>query len=117
MTYISSHVRSHSTSLKIQTSKGNYLSSLGIYSEQVDFQDTASWERNMDDLILRAAIWQDDHWLDRSAILKSDGVTRDSTRAVKVVLLTLDRNLRLKARSRQLPAANEKDMAYILTTG
>jgi hypothetical protein len=28
----------------------------GIYSEQVDFQDAASWEWNMDDLILRAAI-------------------------------------------------------------
>ena len=42
MAYISSHIRSHSTSLKIQTSKGNYLSSLGIYTEQVDFQDEAS---------------------------------------------------------------------------
>jgi predicted ribonuclease YlaK len=117
MTYISSHIRSHSTSLKIQTSKGNYLSSLGIYSEQVDFQDTASWERNMDDLILRAAIWQDEHWLDRSAMLKGDGITRDTNRAVKVVLLSLDRNLRLKARSRQLPAASETDLATILATG
>jgi hypothetical protein len=36
----------------------------GIYSEQVDFQDAASWERNMDDLILRAAIWQEEHWID-----------------------------------------------------
>jgi protein SMG6 len=117
MAYISSHIRSHSTSLKIQTSKGNYLSSLGIYSEQVDFQDTTSWERNMDDLILRAAIWQDDHWLDRSAMLKDDGVARDTTRAIKVVLLSLDRNLRLKARSRQLSAASEKDLATILATG
>ena len=71
----------------------------------------------MDDLILRAAIWQDDHWLDRSAMLKDDGVTRDTTRAIKVVLLSLDRNLRLKARSRQLPAASEKDLAIILATG
>jgi predicted ribonuclease YlaK len=117
MAYISSHIRSHSTSLKIQTSKGNYLSSLGIYSEQVDVQDTTSWEQNMDDLILRAAIWQDDHWLDRSAMLKDDGVTRDTTRAIKVVLLSLNRNLRLKARSRQLPAASKKDLAIILATG
>ncbi|KIM78304.1 hypothetical protein PILCRDRAFT_595228 [Piloderma croceum F 1598] len=117
MAYISSHIRSHSTSLKIQTSKGNYLSSLGIYSEQVDVQDTTSWEQNMDDLILRAAIWQDDRWLDRSAMLKDDGVTRDTTRAIKVVLLSLNRNLRLKARSRQLPAASKKDLAIILATG
>jgi len=114
MAYISSHIRSHSTSLKIQTSKGNYL---GIYSEQVDFQDTTSWERNMDDLILRAAIWQDDRWLGHSAMLKDDGVTRDTTRAIKVVLLSLNRNLRLKARSRQLPAASKKDLAIILATG
>lgn len=71
----------------------------------------------MDDLILRAAIWQDEHWLDRSAMLKDDGTTRDTAKAVKVVLLSLDRNLRLKARSRQLPAASEKDLASILATG
>jgi len=70
----------------------------------------------MDDLILRAAIWQDEHWLDRSAMLKDGGTTRDTTEAVKVVLLSLDRNLRLKARSRQLPAASEKDLASILAT-
>jgi len=117
MSYISSHIRTHSASLKVQTSKGNYLSSLNIRTEQVDFQDEASWERNMDDLILRTAIWQDEHWLNRSAMLKDDGITRDTTGAVKVVLLSLDRNLRLKARSRQLPAASEKDLAAILTTG
>ena len=117
MKYISSHFKSHSTSLKVQTSKGNYLSSLSIRTEQVDFQDEASWERNMDDLILRAAIWQDEHWIDRSAILKDDGVTRATATAVKVVLLSLDRNLRLKARSKQLPAASEHDLASILSTG
>jgi len=71
----------------------------------------------MDDLILRTAIWQDEHWFDRSAMLKDDGISRDTTGAVKVVLLSLDRNLRLKARSRQLPAASEKDLAIILATG
>ena len=117
MSYISSHIRTHSASLKVKMSKGNYLSSLNIRTEQVDFQDEASWERNMDDLILRTAIWQDEHWLNRSAMLKDDGIARDTTGAVKVVLLSLDRNLRLKARSRQLPAASEKDLAAILTTG
>jgi protein SMG6 len=117
MTYISSHIRSHSPSLKIQTSKGNYLNSLGIYSEQVDFQDAASWERNMDDLILRAAIWQEEHWIDQSAMLDASEPTRNTTGAVRVVLLSLDRNLRLKARSRQLPAASEKDLAFILASG
>ncbi|KZP03616.1 hypothetical protein FIBSPDRAFT_768687, partial [Athelia psychrophila] len=70
MSYLTSHVRSHSTSLKVQTSKGNYLTSLTFRTEQVDFKDEASWERNMDDSILCAAIWQDDHWSDRYSMLK-----------------------------------------------
>ena len=57
---IVSHLRTHGISLKVLTSKGNYLSNLNIRTEQVDFDDgrETSWERNMDDLILRAAIWQ-----------------------------------------------------------
>ncbi|KAJ7098134.1 hypothetical protein B0H15DRAFT_824243 [Mycena belliarum] len=114
MAYLSSHIRSHATSLKVQTSKGNYLTSLSVRAEQVDFANGTA-DRNMDDLILKAAIWQDEHWVDRSAMLKSNAAARDNT--VKVVLLSLDRNLRLKARSRQLPAASEKDLAAILASG
>jgi len=44
MAYLSSHIQSHSASLKVQTSKGNYLGSLGIHPGQVNFQDEASWE-------------------------------------------------------------------------
>ena len=91
----------------------------------------------MDDLILKAVIWQDDHWVDRSALLKAEPAV--VTNAVKVVLLSLDRNrtclfffvlipfgklikvmfflvVRLKARSRQLPTASEKDLAALLAT-
>ncbi|KAF8061488.1 hypothetical protein FPV67DRAFT_1703906 [Lyophyllum atratum] len=115
MTYISSHIRSHAISLKVQTSKGNYLTTLSIRTEQVDFAADGNWERNMDDLILRAAIWQEEHWLDRTAMLKTDPTASTvSAGTVKVVLLSLDRNLRLKARSRQLPAASEMDLAAIL---
>ena len=91
MTYISSHIRSHALSLKVQTSKGNYLTSLSVRTEEVDFgRNHSSAEKNMDDLILKAAIWQDDHWVDRSALLKAETVV--ATDAVKVVLLSLDRN-------------------------
>jgi len=117
MSFLTSHIRSHSISLKVQTSKGNYLTTLNVRTEHVDFDDGESRERNMDDLILKAAIWHDDHWVDRSAMLKGDDMPRDTGGAVKVVLLSLDRNLRLKARSRQLPAASEKDLASILATG
>lgn len=90
--YITSHIRSHATSLKVQTSKGNYLTSVSIRTEQVEFSDAESWDRCMDDLILKAAIWQDEHWIDRSALLKNAAASRDTNSAVKVVLLSLDRN-------------------------
>ncbi|KAF8448043.1 hypothetical protein L210DRAFT_3441767 [Boletus edulis BED1] len=115
--YITSHIRSHAMSLKVQTSKGNYLMTLSVRIEQVEFSDEASWDRCMDDLILKAAIWQDEHWVDRSALLKGSAAVRDTSSAVKVVLLSLDRNLRLKARARQLSAAGEKDLAAILACG
>jgi protein SMG6 len=136
MSYISSHIKSHSTSLKVQTSKGNYLPTLNVRSEQVDFSGgEGDWDRNMDDLILKAAIWQDEHWVDRSALLNvSVTEHRDMTGIAKVVLMSLDRNceflfqckdlwlilsssVRLKARSRQLPVASERDLAYILAAG
>ncbi|THH16506.1 hypothetical protein EW146_g4142 [Bondarzewia mesenterica] len=114
LAFLVSHVRSHETSLKVQTSKGNYLSTLSVRTEQVDFDNPESWERNMDDLILKAAIWQDEHWADRSAFLSVE--PQNTASAAKVVLLSLDRNLRLKARSRQLDAANEKDLAALLAS-
>ncbi|KXN82534.1 Telomerase-binding protein EST1A [Leucoagaricus sp. SymC.cos] len=109
--YITSNIRTFSSSLKVLTSKGNYLTTLSVRIENVDF-NSGNIERSMDDLILKAAIWQDEHWTDRSAILGIDG--QNTNGAVKVVLLSLDRNLRLKARSRQLPAAGEKDLAALL---
>lgn len=98
MRYISSHIRSHTLSLKVQTSKGNYLTSLNVFTEEVDF-DSSNTEKNMDDLILKSAIWQDDHWVDRSAMLKVAPLTpSDTANAVKVVLLSLDRNRELLVR-------------------
>ena len=92
MSYISSHIRSHALSLKVQTSKGNYLTSLSVRTEEVDFNG-GNTEKSMDDLILKAAIWQDDHWVDRSSMLKAPSATpAELNSAVKVVLLSLDRN-------------------------
>ncbi|KAI0693720.1 hypothetical protein BC835DRAFT_1406670 [Cytidiella melzeri] len=112
--FIVSHLRSHSTSLKIQTSRGNYLTNLNVRTEQVDLQDNQSWERNMDDLILRAAMWQSRHWVDRSVFLQCSGKEQDTMGASKVVLLTFDRMLRVKARSRDVDAAGEQDLAALL---
>ena len=91
--YISSHIRSHALSLKVQTSKGNYLTSLSVRTEAVDFDANNNADKNMDDLILKAAIWQDDHWVDRSSMLKApESAANELSGAVKVVMLSLDRN-------------------------
>ena len=86
------HIRLHADSLQVQTSRGNYLSSLTIRSDQVDFDDPGSWDRNMDDLILKAAKCKDEHWVDRSAFLKVEQSSERTKSAAKVVLLSLDRN-------------------------
>ena len=86
----------------------------------------------MDDLFLCAAIWQENRWTDRSALL--DCGPQTSAGAANVVLVSFDQNcmfssppssnmlmtfltVRLKARARQLDAANEKDMAAIMKAG
>ena len=54
---ITSHIRSHSTSLPVQTLRGNYLSSLNTRTEEVDFaSDEASWCRNMARRALRRQV-------------------------------------------------------------
>ena len=88
--YIASTVRVHGVSLKVQTTRGNYLATLSIRTEEVDF---AGAERSMDDLILKAALWHQAHWADRSAFLQGSQV--EDAQAEKIVLVTLDRNRKL----------------------
>ncbi|KAI0060293.1 hypothetical protein BV25DRAFT_1956183 [Artomyces pyxidatus] len=106
--YLTWHICQYATSLKVQTSQGNYLSSLSVRSEQVDFDDPAAQERNMDDLILKAAIWQDQHWQDRSSILRVDAdKSKDVAGAAKVVLLSLHQNSSLL----QLNIAGKRELS------
>ncbi|KZT61497.1 hypothetical protein CALCODRAFT_479780 [Calocera cornea HHB12733] len=111
--YIKSHVRSHSKSLKVQTSKGNYLSNLAVTTEVLDFSGPT---RNIDGLILDAAAWQLEHFVDRSALLVPDDemASEPTEQTSKVVLLTFDRNMRLRARGRQLDVASPNEVAAIL---
>jgi predicted ribonuclease YlaK len=93
MLYMTTHIKSHSTSLKVQTSKGNYLVTLNVFTEDVDFTASGnSADRTMDDLILKAAIWHEEHWVDRNELLKADPAVTDDANPAKVVLLSLDRN-------------------------
>jgi predicted ribonuclease YlaK len=65
----------------------------------------------MDDRILNIAKFQKEHFVDRSTILGARGADGEAS---KVVLVTFDRNLRLKARTRGVDAADEKEMAGIM---
>ena len=120
--YLEANVKTYSTSLKIQTSKGNYLSNLLIRSEMIDSSSEVSPDGQfvrhptMDDHILKVASLHLENFVDRSRLLHGNGTvpSEDSKKkAAKVVFLTLDRNLRLRARARGIEAASERAMAEI----
>ncbi|KAE8218696.1 hypothetical protein CF319_g7477 [Tilletia indica] len=127
--------------LKVQTSRGNYLYNLNIRFEHIDFaglhlqqgddagptagadaqQRKTLQARNLDEIILRAAVWQEDHFVNRISILFADSVSEREVAAAqvtpkttKVVLITLDRNLRLKARARGIKAASDVELLDVV---
>ena len=102
ISYLESRIKSRSRNLKIQTSRGNYLADLLIRTEA--HGDTRGM--TMDDLILNVAAFQAEHFGAQTVQVGKN--------AVKVLLVTFDRNLRLRARARGVDAADEKEMASIL---
>ncbi|TKY86418.1 hypothetical protein EX895_004567 [Sporisorium graminicola] len=73
--------------------------------------------RNVDEVILRILAWQRDNFVDRRNLLQvggGDGGAKPSVSAHKSVLLTLDRNLRIKAKSRGLPSLDAKGAASLI---
>jgi hypothetical protein len=110
--YLEARIRTHALCLKIQTTRGNYLTDLLIRAEHLDFHsNSADAGKSMDDMILNVAAFQREHFVDRSALL---GMPAPSAGATQVLLVTFDRNLRLKARAKGINAADEREMASIL---
>lgn len=74
--------------------------------------------RNVDEVILRILAWQKDNFVDRRNLLQQAGGAeagaKVSPSAHKSVLLTLDRNLRIKAKSRGLPSLDAKGAASLV---
>jgi len=110
--------------LKVQTSRGNYLSDLRIRKEEIDFEGSSTDEfqvaRNLDEIILRAVSWQDSHFVDRLVHLSQDPQAARSQvkeNTPRAVLITLDRNLRVKAKIKGLVAFASQDLTDLLVQG
>lgn len=122
-TYLSTTIKSHSLSLKIQTSKGNYLSNLSIRHEALSFTDK---ERSMDDIILSSATYQLSHFSNRLPLLNpslahkigyhhsDEGEVIPLKGKSKVVLVTFDGNLRLKALARGVGVLGRKELEALV---
>jgi predicted ribonuclease YlaK len=104
ISYLEQKIKSHPLHLKIQTSKGNYLNDLLIRTEMVNFKDPELTSRNMDDLILNIATFQLDQFAEKA----------DVAGGAKVLLVTYDRNLRVRSRARGIEAADEKEVSAAL---
>ena len=100
--------RMQSRYLKVQTSRGNYLTDLSIRSEAIEFSGTGDGPRNLDDVILRAAVWRDEHYIGRSHAHAID------EGAAKVSLVTFDRNLRVKARASGVDVVGDADLTRLV---
>lgn len=113
--YLEARIRTHALTLKIQTTRGNYLTDLLIRAEHLDFKASVlTASKSMDDLILDVAQFQARHFVDRSTILGMPQPDHDGVKPTQVLLITFDRNMRLKARARGIEAADEREMAAIL---
>ena len=121
ISYLEANIKPMSKWLKVQTSRGNYLSDLRIRREEIDFSgastDETQMARNLDEVILRAASWQDSHFVDRLNLISDDPkASRQQVKndTPKVVLITLDRNLRLKAKIKGLTAFASQELTELL---
>lgn len=148
---LETNLRSKSVNLKVQTSRGNYLSDLRLRTEEIHFATAAEQKNNeheqhhhspplhsqnsitlpdseaqrkarsVDDVILRCLAWQDgSHWRNRLLLLCPDDRVRAQRQkqvhpdTARAVLVTLDRNLRLKAHLQNLEAIGLRDLVKIV---
>ncbi|CAG8796276.1 28038_t:CDS:2 [Gigaspora margarita] len=96
--------------LKVQTSKGNYVSGIS-FSEEFDFGDGEDKKKNLDDLILGICLWHAKNHAESSFNNHSE---KESNNKEVVVLLTNDRNLRVKARARGVDVVSFQDFNELI---
>jgi len=117
--YLDTIMKAGTKSIKILTSKGNYLTNLMIRSEDIDYQHApgktkaAKYESKMEELLLTATKWQADHFIDRSALLGVELDHQARSLAAKSCLLTLNADLRQRASYERITIANNAEIAEI----
>lgn len=101
---VSSLMRVHS-SLKVQSSRNNFLTdpTLPVRNEQIDFQAGDVRARSLDDVVLRTALWYEQ----RPA---PDAQGNGPPKVPRALLVTLDTNLRVKARAYGVAAATPNQL-------
>jgi rRNA-processing protein FCF1 len=103
-----------SKKIRIQTSKGNYLTNIN-FSEEFDFGNGEDKKKNLDDLILGICLWRSKHNEKNGLHDKSnEEATNNDYKNEITVLLTNDRNLRVKARARGVNVVGVKDFTGIV---
>lgn len=96
--------------IKIQTSKGNYVSGIN-FSEEFDFGNGEDKKKNLDDLILGICLWHaKNHENSSHSKTSKEEINNDEA----VVLLTNDRNLRIKARARGIDVIGAQDFVGLV---
>lgn len=127
--FLEDAIKTYSTNLKVQTSRGNYLRDLNIRREDIDFGHSPSYpggrkaaatdgtDKSMDDVILNVAIWQKTKWLDRRALLGikiSTNAGKEYSNPAKTILVSSDRTLRLKGKARGLEVCDASALQHLL---
>lgn len=106
--YVEHQVRLLPLHLKVQTSRGNYLSCLKLRQEELDLRQSGL--KTTSELVLQAAQWQQTHFINRLALLNPSAPRSPPDDVSKVAVVSFDRQLRLKARARSIETVNEHEV-------
>jgi len=129
-------IKTSSSVLKIQTSRGNYLRDLSLRAEDLEYSNpnpasgtSASAQhshskipRGLDDVVVAAGKWQVDNWLDRRQLLLP-GVLSPEERTkklegkwkeAKVLLVSDNKILRAQGRAKGLSVASFQELEKVI---
>lgn len=129
-------VKTHHSVLKVQTSRGNYLRDLSMRSEDLEYSGgsgSASTSataqhaysripRGVDDVVVAAAKWQVENWLDRRQLLPPGTLSPEERarklegklKEAKVLLVSDSKNLRAQGRAKGLSVASFAELEKVV---